>query len=594
MSFALNIKLNPEDIIDNAHMAEGIVQYLRFSGIHDIQRYHGGLRRFAPNEFLTLNSGFRSILSCTTAILPEKSYKDPDDSTNINEGKIWLGKFKDEKGSVKDYKVFSKIIHLVNPFEFMKRSKILSYMPAPDAHDRDKLRKHAISRYNQASVDATICYILSRLGDMGLSPATTKYFDTVCGVADNYYYRITDDFLTLRKKYWFWSFADSESSLRVMGCTDEDIRKWVHTKPQQMFEEEDDEDEEEEEEEEEDKEEIHLSKLQSEEEDVAIEELDLSDEIGILNLDEEPIQMVKPSDGSSVIPDDESEDILETLEELGGEILLKCKEIPVLVCFQEAAEGTMDQLLSEIEMQEDDDSDSPMGIFGLKECERMWSAWLFQVCAALSVFQKYVGFVHNDLHTNNIVWVNTTEPYLYYKSQTGILFKVPTYGKIFKLIDFGRATCEIGELQIISSDYEEDEDAFGQYNWGPFKDESRTEIPPNPSFDLSRLAVSLMETLYPAYNHDDDKDENPLAELLWSWLQDDEGKSIMYDADDEERFPGFDLYIHIAHNVHGAVPAEQFNKRAFTQFKWRGKAARSSTSEKVWPIFMNKIVDDDF
>ncbi len=385
----------------------------------------------------------------------------------------------------------------------------------------------------------------------------------------------------------------------MSGCKDEEIRKWVHTKPKQMFEEDDEDSEDEEEcedcEEDEDKEDEEEKFLQISEPTCSkLEELDLSDEIGITNSDEEPIVMYKPDDGASVIPDNESEDMLETLEDSGGEILLKCKEIPVLVCFQEAAEGTMDQLLSEIEMQEDDDSDTPMGIFGLKECERMWSAWLFQVCAALSVFQKYIGFVHNDLHTNNIVWVNTDEPYLYYKSQTGTLFKVPTYGKLFKLIDFGRATCEIGDLQIISSDYEEDEDAFGQYNWGPFKDETRTEIAPNPSFDLSRLAVSLMETLYPAYNHEDDKDENPLADLLWSWLLDDEGKSIMYDEEDEERFPGFDLYIHIAHNVHGAVPAEQFNKRAFAQFKWRGKAARNTKLDKVWPIFASDVLDEDF
>ena len=224
--------------------------------------------------------------------------------------------------------------------------------------------------------------------------------------------------------------------------------------------------------------------------------------------------------------------------------------------------------------------------FGMKECERQWSAWLFQICAALSVFQRYVNFCHNDLHTNNIVWTSTTEQFIYYKSQSGATYKVPTYGKIFKLIDFGRATAEIGDLQLISSDYEDGEDAWGQYNWGPFKDPKLEEISPNMSFDLCRLSVSLFETLYPGYDPDEDKEESPLANLLWSWLQDDNGESILYNEEGEERFPGFDLYVHIAQHVNNAVPAKQFSSKAFNQFRWRGKAARSPSSDiNFWPVF---------
>ncbi len=602
MSFTKNIKLNTEDILDNSHMSEGIVKYLIYSGINDIQRYHGGLRRFASSEELTLNSGFRTTIKCIDAELP------PEEG---HCGRIWTGHFdeNDNPQSRKTSRVYSKIIHLVDPFEFMQRSKILSYIPAPDAHDRDKLRRHAISRYNQASVDATICYMLSRLGDMGLSPATIKYYETICGIADNYNYRITDDFDTYRTKHWFWSFADNGKLLRVEGKSlSEDLCKWISTKPDEdeldnssefdFSELREDEETECEEVEDEDSPIIDMTASGYTIESIC-EEADIGAEIEEEDSDEPPTQLMRRhSDGASVGNDSISTTgkMMEELENANGEIYIRCKDIPVLVCFQEAAEGTMDELLSEVvEADNASDDDDAIGIFGMQECEKMWAAWLFQICAALSVFQKYVNFCHNDLHTNNIVWVNTKETHLHYKAQDGTMYRVPTYGKIFKLIDFGRATAEIGDVQIISTDYEEEQDAWGQYNWGPFRDENTSEVAPNPSFDLSRLAVSLFETLYPGYDPNEDAGESDLAALIWSWLQDDEGKSILYDDNDEERFPGFELYVHIARYVHGAVPAKQFSARPFAQFKWRGKAARSAAISPqtitIYPIFTDSESD---
>ena len=218
------IKLNAADILDEKHLSEGIIDYLCSSGVHDFQRYHGGLRRFVPNDELTLNSGFKSNWTCLSA-------------TPILNNRIWEGEWLNNETGVKEKKkVFSKIIHLVNPFEFMRRSHILSYIPSPDSHDRDKLRKHAVSRYNQASVDSTICYMLSRIGQLGLSPATITYYETICGIAENYSYRITDDFMTLRTKQWFWSYADDGSLLSIEGNNiPEELSSWIMKKPEETF-----------------------------------------------------------------------------------------------------------------------------------------------------------------------------------------------------------------------------------------------------------------------------------------------------------------------------------------------------------------------
>ena len=54
------------------------------------------------------------------------------------------------------------------------------------------------------------------------------------------------------------------------------------------------------------------------------------------------------------------------------------------------------------------------------------------------MFTKAFQFTHNDLHTNNVMYTETDEEYIYYVYKSKY-YKVPTFGKIFKIIDFGRA-----------------------------------------------------------------------------------------------------------------------------------------------------------
>jgi len=43
-----------------------------------------------------------------------------------------------------------------------------------------------------------------------------------------------------------------------------------------------------------------------------------------------------------------------------------------------------------------------------------WASILFQICFSLAVAQKEYGFTHNDLHTNNIMYVKTEHQYIYF------------------------------------------------------------------------------------------------------------------------------------------------------------------------------------
>jgi hypothetical protein len=174
---------------------------------------------------------------------------------------------------------------------------------------------------------------------------------------------------------------------------------------------------------------------------------------------------------------------------------------------------------------------------------------------------------------------------------------VPTYGRIFSLIDFGRAIFKIQDHLWLSDDHWPDNDAGGQYNFGPFYSIEKPKVVPNPSFDLCRFAVSLLEGLYdepPAKRKGNSvpllsqeggwkmhETTSPLFNLLWTWTLDDDGRTVYQDKTGDEKYPGFDLYIVIAKSVHDAVPKDQLRKPVFEQFQWKGKVPSGCA---VYPI----------
>jgi hypothetical protein len=167
-----------------------------------------------------------------------------------------------------------------------------------------------------------------------------------------------------------------------------------------------------------------------------------------------------------------------------------------------------------------------------------------------------------------------------YKSKDK-LFKVPTYGKIFKIIDFGRSIFSINDSLFVSDDFRDENDAATQYTFPPLiVDSDREIVLPNPSFDLTRLAISIFETLFPEKPEDKKagkvlsseagrivkETKSELYNLLWSWLIDTEGNNILWDSENDERFPDFELYVHISAKCRNAIPKEQITKKAFQPF----------------------------
>ncbi len=475
---------------------------------------------------------------------------------------------------VQSINVFLKVTHLLDPIHWIRGEYSIPNNIALPGNEKTwgaAWRKiHDI--WNQAYVESVASYMVGHLCEEGISPHFNMFYGAYCARTEKYRYNLTDDYYSYRNERWFWKGYDRnrfELFVRDPKNPNAPIPEEVHNFVFNMNENSD-----------------YSSSVNT---DVSEEELD---NIVVNNYAEGSVcSAVSMSDisytkesGSSSMSESNVSFILDNYE-----VYAEIKDYPVMLIFTEKNDGTMEDLLTDFEMV----GASP----GMVEWDERWTAWLFQIIAALACVQKILGFTHNDLHTNNIVWATTEKEFLYYRTGMGVVYRVPTFGKIFKIIDFGRAIFTVNDKIYISDDFREDNDAGDQYFFSPLCEKFEKEVPPNPSFDLCRLAVSLLDSLFPTKPDEiEDGDilsrENGLVvketvselyNLIWSFMIDDVGKNVYMNADESERFPNFDLYKHIAECVHVAVPAEQVTKPIFTPYIWKGAPVDAST--KVYPLF---------
>ena len=231
---------------------------------------------------------------------------------------------------------------------------------------------------------------------------------------------------------------------------------------------------------------------------------------------------------------------------------------PVSAIMLEKCDDTLDSLM----MQEED----------MKDGE--WKSALFQIIMTLITYQKAFGFTHNDLHTNNVMFVYTEKEYIYYLYNKKY-YRVPTYNRIFKIIDFGRAIYRYKSKVICSDSFSMTGDAATQYNCEPYLNDKKPRLDPNFSFDLCRLGCSIFD-----YFIDNISDvnkickENPIAKLIVEWVTDDQNRNILYKTNGEERYPDFKLYKMIARNVHNHTPQSQLSKSIFSAYEFPKKQVK--------------------
>jgi hypothetical protein len=258
--------------------------------------------------------------------------------------------------------------------------------------------------------------------------------------------------------------------------------------------------------------------------------------------------------------DDEWEDADSDLYSVEEEsIMLTFPKFPVQLICMENCENTFDDLIINQKLSDDE-----------------WFSALMQIIMILISYQKMFSFTHNDLHTNNIMYIPTNKKFIFYtyKKKT---YKVPTFGKIYKLIDFGRAIYKFNGKVFCSDSFQTGGDAATQYNTEPYFNDKKPRLEPNFSFDLCRLACSIFDYVVDDFDMiknltSSQNTCSPLVKLIVEWCIDDNGINMLYKNNGVERYPDFKLYKMIARYVHKHTPHSQLERKEFNKYLVTNKA----------------------
>jgi hypothetical protein len=548
--------------------------------INQFVRYHSNLT--LPEESISI---FKEVipvklrgkslrLNCGRELLKWEPY-----TTSSSAGILTVK----EGGNEVSYKAYQKTIPLIDPYHWMR------FKERPSTPFIWKYQKYdIIAPENQGYVDCVASCLVSNLRKILKSPHFCDFYGAFRAVTDVFLYNLEEDLEDFRFTKWFWNgYETGDFGLRVVSkqsgkeLSKEEILKEFKPDDEFLHDDEDDDDDNNGGDDDDDntaeKSSISAQSLEFKGDTVEFETVDLK-EVDILDTipsHEDTITLHKrrnttPNTIESMTTASDDIDFSEDYT-----IHAELYQMPVAIQYLEQCEGTMDLL---IEMKEY----SPILN---SHHEEVWIAWLFQVCAACIQLQNSMRLTHNDLHTCNVLWKKTDQEYLYYQTSNGKMFKVPTYGKIFSIIDYGRSIFAVNNFLIISSDYNDGHDASGMYNFGPIEDPDMPRVLPNKSFDLCRLACSLLRGLYPKNPPEKPKGSiltqegswkfhettSELFNLLWVWLRTKQKQSVLETENGQEKYPGFNLYAVIAKDVMDAVPDQQISKTIFNPFLLKTK-----------------------
>jgi hypothetical protein len=247
---------------------------------------------------------------------------------------------------------------------------------------------------------------------------------------------------------------------------------------------------------------------------------------------------------------DENEENESDYDEEEEKIYVTIPKFPVQVISMEYCKNTFDDLIVNNDLTTEE-----------------WYSAFMQIIMILITYQKTFHFTHNDLHTNNVMYNKTDKKYLYYCYKKKY-YKVPTFGRIFKIIDFGRSIFKFDGKLFCSDSFQTGGDAATQYNTEPYFNNKKPRLEPNFSFDLCRLACSIFDYIIDDFEEmkDLNRVNDPIKRLIAEWCLDDKGINMLYKNNGVERYPDFKLYKMIARCVHNHTPQAQLERPEFDSF----------------------------
>ena len=498
-----------------------------------------------------------------TGVTPKKEVTNYSEKISYNEYE-----FIDQSGNKRQ--CYKKFITLVDYVKFLigkYKSEEIQMLPSNETSvdsSENIFRTCIQCPHNYAYVDGFFYYMTSQLKKHGFHHGIELYDSYIC-IKNNFEIDISDDFEYIGDSNFF-----NEKLNQLFHFKDEYIseifKKESKLDPIQISE---------------DEIEIDFDIQEDEALELPMEELKILDiteptEVDEIKIDTDEInemiqcKNVNNDDDNSDIDysdeEEEQEDDWETdeteeseeydddssfhgsMEEELQKLILVINQIPTQVIAIEKCQNTFDSLL--------DGSDIKI--------EELESA-IFQIIVILYIYQNIFKFTHNDLHTNNIMFITTDQEFITYKIK-GQIYKIPSFGRLFKIIDFGRAIYTVNDKIVCSDSFSEIGMAHTQYNFEPFYNPNKPIITPNYSFDLCRLACSMLDFIIDDLDDLEKFKEIPIYNLIISWIYDDNGLNILYKRNGEERYPDFKLYKMISRIVHNHIPEKQFEHDCFKKY----------------------------
>jgi hypothetical protein len=456
------------------------------------------------------------------AIMEEFGIKHPDGIEYIvNPDTIWTR-------DGKEVNVHRKTTMILSPFKTMKGEYGHPGLPKSSEVAKD-ISDRLQNQHTAAYVGALTASVLASC------PLFPKVYGVLVSLAKTFVLDISDDYEEIAERKWFLDNVGKTFDLKVRAPTES---SFTHTRGQRAS--------------------IVLGdNVDLDFEDAAADEI-TGEPANVVAVEE---YLLEKEESEEDISDDESdvfdiesckcEDEDEEADDEEGEdepfAWVTFKDVPVVTTVMETCAGSFYDLI---------ESDSN---------PEHHTAWMAQIVLALAYAQRTIGFTHNDLHGNNVMYVDTTDEFVFAK-HAGLCYRVPTFGKQIKIIDFDRAIVSIRlpgmkeARTFASSQFQTDEEACGQYNHEPYLVHDKPRIPPNASFDLARFATSVFWDMFPegpdhAYDH-------PLFDMMKAWMTCPDGSSVLYREthDNHDRYHGFDLYKAIARFCTNAVPKKELSR----------------------------------
>jgi hypothetical protein len=472
----------------------------------------------------------------------------------------------------RDITVHIKYAPLLDPIHYLigkyeKEKSNLHYLPKIEGLvDSNPSLAKIKNHYNSAYIDCFFCYLSSKIYEKHGILNGIDFYGSYLGIQDKFRMEITDDYEYLQDSPFFMNNKKKMYELETIGFANDFLQQPPTNPP------------------------LILGELCDLNVDIDLDNVDGLDVE--TELEKDPLELIyekeggdeidsadeSSTDGSDINESSKEEDDndgddkeldLETESEWSDmensdepTIYAYIHKFPIQMICLEKCEGTFDSLLENELLEED----------------HIISA-LFQVIMTLAAYQKAFSFTHNDLHTNNIVYISTDIEFIEYHYLQKI-YRVPTYGKIYKIIDFGRAIYRFQDKVLCSDSFSIGGDAHSQYNFEPFLNKKKARLEPNMSFDLCRLGCSLYDFVFE--NEDEDviqenrENWTKIQKLVYEWCTDDNGKNILYKHTGEERYPNFKLYKMIARIVHHHTPENQVSRSIFASYLQTKKSKKNT------------------